>query len=193
MNELIIRRARFDDGEALAALAERTFRDAFAADNSASDIEAYVREAFSREAIERELTMEGSVFLLASDADGSLMGYGKLRRQMPEASVGGDKPVEIERLYVDQRAIGLGLGAALMRALLEEAASRGFETVWLGVWERNERAIRFYQQWGFEVVGTHIFRLGLDDQTDLVMARSLTGTAGPVDAESRIGGGTLRD
>jgi ribosomal protein S18 acetylase RimI-like enzyme len=90
----------------------------------------------------------------------------------------GDKctdPVELRRLYVDRSAIGHGVGAALMRASLEAARSAGRRTLWLGVWERNARAISFYERWQFETVGNHEFQLGSDNQTDLLMARPVPG------------------
>jgi ribosomal protein S18 acetylase RimI-like enzyme len=74
---------------------------------------------------------------------------------------------------VDQAAVGSGIGAALMRAVLDAARRNGRKTLWLGVWERNARAIAFYERWGFEVVGEHVFRLGSDEQTDLIMERAV--------------------
>ena len=84
-------------------------------------------------------------------------------------------PVELQRLYVDRTAMGRGVGAALMRATLDAARSAGYRTLWLGVWERNARAISFYERWQFETVGDHVFRLGSDHQTDLIMARRVAG------------------
>jgi len=69
------------------------------------------------------------------------------------------------------------VGAALMRASLDAARLSGHRTLWLGVWERNTRAISFYEQWQFATVGEHKFRLGSDNQTDLIMARPVPGTA----------------
>jgi ribosomal protein S18 acetylase RimI-like enzyme len=87
--------------------------------------------------------------------------------------VGGPDPIELVRIYVDPRAIGTGLGARLMSASLDEAAAQGAQTIWLGVWEKNIRAIRFYERWGFTKVGEKTFVLGSDPQTDHVMARGL--------------------
>jgi ribosomal protein S18 acetylase RimI-like enzyme len=81
--------------------------------------------------------------------------------------------MEIVRLYVLPESIGHGIGARLMQECIDTATSRGFETLWLGVWERNGRAIQFYQKWGFEEVGSHIFQLGSDAQTDLIMQKPL--------------------
>ena len=162
------------DAEAVALLAERSFRAAFAADNSADDLEAYVREAFSVDRIRSELADSASTFLiLLLEGRGGPMGYAKLRRGPADPSVRGPDPVELERLYVDPDAIGSGLGAALMRACLDAAVAAGHGTLWLGVWERNARARAFYSRWGFEAVGEHVFRLGSDDQRDIVMERRL--------------------
>ncbi len=85
----------------------------------------------------------------------------------------GPKPLELVRLYVLPESIGHGIGARLMQECLDTAASRGFETLWLGVWEHNPRAIRFYQKWEFEEVGSHLFQLGSDAQTDLILQKTL--------------------
>ena len=150
-----IRTATPADAEPLAALAEQTFRDTFANDNSPDD-----------------------TFLLAfTDGEEQPAGYAKLRTGTTDPSVTGSDPVELQRLYVNRSAIGRGVGAALMRASLDAARSAGHRTLWLGVWERNVRAISFYERWQFETVGDHQFRLGSDDQTDLIMTRLVSGAA----------------
>ena len=171
-----IRTATLTDAEQLAALAERTFRDTFAADNSTDDMDAYVRDAFSLDRLRGELVDDGNTFLLAYvDGGEQPTGYAKLRSGTTDPSVNGPDPIELERLYADRSAIGRGVGAALMQASLDEARSRGYRTLWLGVWERNDRAIAFYQRWGFKAVGDHVFRLGSDAQRDLIMERSVPG------------------
>lgn len=167
-----IRPATPADAELLAEFAERTFRDAFAADNSPEDMEAYVREAFSVERLEAELAEDTNTFLLAFRYDAPRpVGYAKLRHGVVDPSVTGPDPVDLHRLYVDQKAIGSGVGAALMRACLDTARSAGRRTLWLGVWQRNRRALAFYRKWEFETVGDHVFRLGSDDQLDFIMER----------------------
>ena len=171
-----VRPATLADAEPLAALAERTFRDTFADDNAPGDIEAYVRDSFSLERVRAELADEANSFLLAFvDGAERPAGYAKLRTGTTDPSVTGPDPGELERLYVDRSAIGRGVGAALMRASLDAAHSSGHRTLWLGVWERNARAITFYERWAFETVGDHVFRLGSDDQTDLIMERPVQG------------------
>jgi ribosomal protein S18 acetylase RimI-like enzyme len=171
-----IRTATPADAEPLAALAERTFRDSFADDNAADDMDAYVRGSFSLDRVRAELADAANTFLLAfTDGAERPTGYAKLRTEATDPSVTGPDPVELERLYVDQSAIGHGVGAALMRASLDAARSAGYRTLWLGVWERNARAISFYERWEFRTVGHHVFRLGTDDQRDLIMERSVPG------------------
>ena len=169
-----VRTATHADAEPLAALAERTFRDTFAADNAAEDIEAYVGEAFAADRVRGELADRANAFLLAFvGGEARPAGYAKLRMGAADPSVAGPDPVELQRLYVDRSALGHGVGAALMRASLDAARSSGHRTVWLGVWERNARAIAFYERWQFGKVGAHVFRLGSDDQTDFIMARAV--------------------
>jgi ribosomal protein S18 acetylase RimI-like enzyme len=102
------------------------------------------------------------------------MGYAKLRAGLPDPSVSGPNAIELQRIYVDRSATNRGIGAHLMQACLHSAQSAGFHTVWLGVWERNPRAIAFYERWGFEPVGDHVFRLGSEDQRDVVMQRPVS-------------------
>jgi diamine N-acetyltransferase len=171
-----IRTATPADAESLAVLAERTFRDTFADANSIRDMEAYVRDAFSLDRVRAELADDVNTFLLAFvDVEQRPDGYAKLRTGTTNPSVTGPDPVELQRLYVDRSAIKHGLGAALMRASLDAARTAGHRTLWLGVWERNARAISFYERWQFETVGDHVFRLGSDHQMDLIMARSVPG------------------
>lgn len=171
-----IRAATPADAGLLAALAERTFRDAFADDNSVQDMETYVRESFSLDRVRTELADDANTFLLAFVDDPERpAGYAKLRTGTPDRSVIGPDPVELQRLYLDRSAIGRGIGAALMRASLEMARSAGHRTLWLGVWERNAQAISFYEKWQFETVGHHVFRLGSDVQRDLIMERPVWG------------------
>jgi ribosomal protein S18 acetylase RimI-like enzyme len=173
VSELLnIRPATLADAARLAKLSEQTFRDTFAGDNAPGDMEAYVRDAFSTHRVRNELTQDANAFLLAFlDSEERPVGYAKLRTGTTEPCVSDARPVELHRIYVHQNAIGRGVGAALMRASLETARSAGHQTMWLGVWSENTRAISFYERWEFRTVGDHVFQLGSDEQTDLVMER----------------------
>lgn len=176
LGQLHIRPATADDAELIAAIAEKTFRDTFTTESSAQDVDDYARDSFELSRIQAELADSANSFLLASvDEATAPIGYAKLRTGTSEPSVTGSNPVELERLYVDKTMIGKGFGAALMQASLDMARDRGYQTIWLGVWEENERAIAFYKRWAFQQVGTHIFRLGTDDQTDFILTRSVPG------------------
>lgn len=167
---IIIRHANFQDASLLAAIGAATFEDAFAEDNTPENLAAYLQESFSPALQAAELADAANTFLIA-ESEGQPLGYAKLRAGKPPSSVGSEDAIELQRIYVLNEWIGHGVGANLMRACLDEAASRRYATIWLGVWEHNPRAIAFYTRWGFEPVGTHVFQLGDDPQTDLLMRR----------------------
>jgi GNAT superfamily N-acetyltransferase len=165
-----IRRAAAGDAAALAVFAERVFRDAFGADNRPLDLEAYVASAFS-EAIQRgeiEDPRLESWLLLAGDR---LAGYAQLWEGPAPPAVPAGPVIELRRFYVDRPWQGRGLAARLMTHVFEAALRRGAGAVWLGVGERNARAIAFYRKCGFADVGSQTFELGSDRQQDRVMWR----------------------
>jgi ribosomal protein S18 acetylase RimI-like enzyme len=169
-----IRRASPADAATLATLGATAFADTFAADNTPADMAAYLDSSFG-EAIQRaELTDLRRIALLAELA-GEAVGYAVLREGHAPPCVGDSQGIEIERLYASTAMIGRGVGAALMQRCIDEARERGRRTIWLGVWERNARAIAFYRRWGFTDVGSQEFLLGADRQTDRVMARPVAG------------------
>jgi GNAT superfamily N-acetyltransferase len=170
---LSIRKATVADAEALSAFAARVFRETFAPDNDPMDMDAYLSEAFAPEKQAAEIA-DGSGVCLLAEVGETLAGYAFLRI---EAADGRDPsvalPVELQRFYVDYAWHGRGVAPALMTACIDTARARGGVTMWLGVWERNPRAIRFYQKHGFVDIGAKEFRLGTDLQTDRVMSRSV--------------------
>lgn len=167
---ITVRVATTSDAELLAQLGATTFIDTFAADNTPSDMAMYVAGAFRADVQHGELADPRHRVLFAERA-GEAVGYAMLRDGTPANGVAGFDPVEIARLYAAKRFIGAGIGAALMQRCLAESATRGHDTIWLGVWEHNTRAIAFYRRWGFEHVGSQTFMLGRDRQTDRVMMR----------------------
>ncbi|RYU84425.1 GNAT family N-acetyltransferase [Hymenobacter persicinus] len=159
----------------LAELGRQTFQETFAATNTAEDMVAFLAENFSPEKQLAELQDPQTTFLLGQMVQ-ELVGYAKLRTDS-ELGLEPGKPaagrLEIERLYVREDWIGTGLGASLMRRAIEEARAKNCRTVVLGVWEQNQRAIAFYQRFGFKPIGTHEFRVGSDIQTDLILRKGL--------------------
>ncbi len=174
---VIIRRANSDDNILLAEMGARTFSDAFGADNTPEDMAAYLAAAFSPAKQAAELADPSSVFLIAQVGPAPV-GYARLKAGDAPAEVTAPRPIELARLYAEKEWIGHGVGAALMQACMDKARGQGYATLWLGVWERNPRAIAFYRRWGFCQVGTHVFQLGADPQTDLVMQATVAGVNG---------------
>jgi len=169
---IIIRHATLEDAALLAQISAETFFDAFAADNTPENISFYVSSAFSPEIQANELADPASIFLIA-EIDGEATGYARLKEGNANPDVPGSRPVELVRFYARTRWIGKGVGPALMQKCLEQASQQGYDMIWLGVWERNPRAIAFYQKWGFVQVGTHIFQMGDEPQMDWVMQRKI--------------------
>lgn len=168
----VIRRASAEDAALLARLGEQTFVETFAEINTPEDMAAYLAASFTPEQLAIELSDSAATFLIA-EAEGIAAGYAKLYAGKPEECIEGPKPVELVRLYVLREFLGRAVGAALMSVCMDEARRAGHETIWLGVWEHNERAKAFYRKWGFREVGSHVFQLGSDAQTDLLMERPL--------------------
>jgi ribosomal protein S18 acetylase RimI-like enzyme len=169
-DSIALRRATPADAARLAAFAATAFSDTFAVDNRADDMAAYLAETFGESQQRAELTDPNCTVFLA-ERDGEIVGYAMLHDGPPPPCVHDASAIEITRLYAGQRWIGAGIGALLMQRCLVEAASRARRTIWLGVWERNVRAIGFYQRWHFSIVGSQPFQLGSDRQNDRVMAR----------------------
>jgi diamine N-acetyltransferase len=164
------------DAALLAYLAATAFSDTFAADNTPDNMALYMAGAFG-EAIQRAELADSRTVAIFAEQNGEVVGYVMLRDRPAPNSPTGVESIEIARLYAMKRHIGAGIGSTLMQRCIDDAIARGKHTIWLGVWERNTRAIAFYQRWGFTDAGTLSFMLGRDQQTDRVMVRSVSGEA----------------
>jgi diamine N-acetyltransferase len=131
---------------------------------------AHVAQAYGPLQQGRELADPDIITLLA-DADRRSVGYAQLRRGPAPQCVTGEAPIELWRLYIEREWHGHGIAQALMRHIERLARRAGASTLWLGVWERNERAKAFYRKSGFIDVGSHVFMVGSDAQTDRILAR----------------------
>lgn len=169
-----IRQATQDDAKLLTDLAYTTFWDAFAhhPKNAPDDLAYYMRQAFSLEQITAELADPKSIFLIAA-IEAETAGYAKIIIDSIEQGIIAERPIELSRLYSHQKFIGQGVGQTLMDACFERARLKNRDVMWLGVWEFNPRAQRFYEKNGFRIVGRHTFQLGSDPQTDLLMQREI--------------------
>ena len=169
---LKIRRATTDDALLLAEIGAETFYDAYASDLPADALSAFVANTFSKERQAAELADPSTLFLIA-EIGTETVGYAMLQEAPPPAALNGTRVLKIPRIYLRQAWLGRGLGSALMEACLAEAARRQHSTTCLEVWEDNERARAFYQNWGFEQVGTVDFQFGAETQIDLILCRKV--------------------
>lgn len=172
MSACTIRPACANDAAMLAELGARTFRETFLEHNDPADIAAFVASTYAPAKQAAELA-DACVTLLVAEIDGVAVGFAKLRAGAAPPCVVGEAPIELCRLYVTKDQLGRGVGEALMARSVDEAKRAGHASMWLGVWEKNPRAQRFYRRWGFALVGQHVFQVGSDSQTDLLMARAL--------------------
>lgn len=162
----------------LVAIARETFVTTFAEQNNPDDFAAYVETTFTLDAFKKELNTEGSVFYLAEN-EGNLIGYFKLNHNkiphdalnpIPEFETHKMlKMTELERVYLTEATHGKGFAALIMHEIVRLSALNQSQILWLGVWEENVKAIKFYQKMGFEKFGEHIFMIGDDAQTDWLM------------------------
>lgn len=165
---LSIRQANVSDKNIICALGMTTFYEAYFEQDDSCDLANYVLESFSSERIEDELNDANSTFFIA-ELNGRAVGYAKLRENSAVDCLENENAVELQRIYVLERAKGKGGGAALLNRCLEAARAKGYETLWLGVWERNSAALAFYEKTGFAKVGEVRFPYGESVGTNCVM------------------------
>ena len=168
----IIQRATETDLSDLQSISILTFCQAFAQFNTADDMQLYLENCLSIEQLNKEMATDASSFFLAK-IEGETIGYLKLNCYNSDQNDLEGQGLEIERIYVVEEYHGTGIGQELYSLAVERATETHATHLWLGVWEHNPRAIRFYEKLGFEPFGTQQFILGKDIQTDILMRLSL--------------------
>jgi ribosomal protein S18 acetylase RimI-like enzyme len=158
-----------EDAARLAEFGARTFHESFAADNTPEDMRQYLESSFSVQKQLAEIRDPEIDTLVAVDATRRWAGFAQLRAGKLSAGVPEQGSIELWRFYVDKAWHGQGVAATLMAAAKERARRRGATSLWLGVWERNARAQAFYRKQGFSKVGSQVFVVGSDPQTDDVL------------------------
>lgn len=165
--EITTRRATLDDAPKLSELAQRTFFDTFTGTCTEADMQSFLDAYFNLEQVKAELSNEADMYFLAESA-GQLVGYLRFMedyRSLPLMKQW--KALELKRIYVDKPFHGQGVAQVLMEVFLKYAAAHQYEVVWLGVWEHNKKAQKFYGKYGFVNSGyTHDFPIGNTPQTD---------------------------
>ena len=163
------------DIQSLIDISRQTFTEAFAAHNTEENMRQYLDQAFDPAKLLQELSQPGARFYFA-ELNGRPVGYLKLNTGAAQSDLRDQDGMELERIYVLQSAYGTGVGKALLEKAIAEARAEHRSYLWLGVWEHNDRAIRFYARHGFTEFGKHPFMLGDDVQTDLLMRLDLHST-----------------
>ena len=156
----------------LQTIARNTFDETFSEFNTEEDMNKYLDDAYSNERLTMELTNPDSHFYFAM-YDNVLAGYLKLNKGQAQTELKDSAALEIERIYVLKQFQGAKIGQALYAKAIEFAKSINVKYIWLGVWEENVKAIRFYTKNGFVEFDKHLFKLGTDVQTDIMMKLEL--------------------
>lgn len=172
MENIIVRKAAPADVVQLQKIGKQTFSETFAKSNTEENLEKYLEEGFSLEKLSAEINNKNSDFYFAI-LEEEIIGYLKLNTGSSQTELKDNNALEIERIYVLSEFHGKKAGQVLYEKAIEVAHNRKVAYVWLGVWEENQRAIRFYEKNGFVTFDKHIFKLGSDEQTDLMMRKNL--------------------
>ncbi|OCL27294.1 hypothetical protein U472_07460 [Orenia metallireducens] len=169
---LIIQEVSLDQIDLLLKVAKNSFVQTYQDQNNPEDMADYLERNFNKEELELELKDENSKFFIACLED-KAVGYFKLSFNKVHKLLKTDKAIKLERLYLLQSYIGRGIGKELMFKAIEVTKNNKVEYLWLGVWKENQKAIAFYQRWGFKIFSEEIFFLGEDAQEDWLMKKRI--------------------
>lgn len=164
--------ANRNDVDRLQQISRQTFAETFAASNTEENMKKYLEEAYSLEKLTAEIQDHNARFYFAK-VGGEVVGYLKLNSGVAQTELKDERALEIERIYVLSSWHGKQVGQLLYDKAIEVARELKADYIWLGVWEENHKAIRFYERNGFIAFDKHIFRLGDDEQTDMLMKRAV--------------------
>lgn len=168
MSPISIRKATISDLEVIQEISKQTFIETFAAVNKPENMENYVRENFNSQQLALEVNNRESSFYLAS-LENKIIGYMKLNFSDSQTEIHSLQAMEIHRIYVLEAFHGKKIGQLLLNEAILIGQHAGVDSIWLGVWEKNHKAIEFYSKNDFVEFDKHIFTLGNDVQTDLLM------------------------
>lgn len=168
MENIVISSVTLNDIDQLQKIGRQTFSETFSAHNTEEDMNKYLEEGFSTEKLASELSNHNSEFYFAI-LNNKVIGYLKLNFGQSQTELKDNNALEIERIYVLKELHGRKIGQLLYERAMQVAKEKKVHYVWLGVWEENKKAIHFYKKNGFTEFDKHIFRLGNDEQTDIMM------------------------
>ena len=167
-----IRSASIDDIPAMREVAIESYVEKFSQYNTPENMEAFLKEAYSLEQLTKEFYEPESQLTLAF-SDNLVVGFVRLRKNNEVDHYLGNNHIELQRLYVHPGFQNQKIGKMLMESAMQYAMKGQFEWIWLGVWEHNTEAQRFYQRWGFEKFSEHVFQMGDDPQIDWLLKKKL--------------------
>lgn len=168
MSQIEIRKASLSDLQSIQKIGSHTFMETFADVNSPENISNYLEESFNTAQLTKELTNPASSFYLAT-LERETIGYLKINFGKAQTEILDNGAMEVQRIYVLKEFHGKKVGQLFIDEVLNIAKQNLVSFIWLGVWEENHRAIGFYTKNGFSVFDKHVFTLGDDIQTDLLM------------------------
>ena len=172
MENIEIVEVTLNDINQLQKISRQTFQETFSKSNSEENMKSYLKEKFSTEKLVSEINNKNSIFYFAS-AENNIIGYLKVNFGESQTELKDSKALEIERIYVSNEYHGKRVGQLLYNKAIEIAKQKKSDYIWLGVWEENLRAINFYKKNGFIEFDKHVFKLGDDEQTDIMMKLKL--------------------
>jgi diamine N-acetyltransferase len=172
MEDVRIIKVTPSDIDQLQQISVKTFTDTFAEYNSEENMAYYLDQGFSKEKLAAEIADTNSAFYFAQ-LNTELIGYLKVNEAAAQTELKDHHALEIERIYVTKEYQGKKIGQLLYNWALKLAEEKKAHYIWLGVWEHNLKAIRFYEKNGFVAFSSHVFRLGSDEQTDIMMRKEL--------------------
>ena len=173
---VIIRKCSKDDAKLLAEIGAKTFKETFADSNTEEDMNKCIAKDFNEAQILKELSSKASAFYIAQLQENNsikTVGYMKINFFGAQTEENYKDSLEIQRIYIDKDKKGMKSASKLMQKAITEAKNAKLNYIWLGVWEHNEKAIKFYTAKGFEKFGSHVFVLGDDKQTYFLMKKYL--------------------
>ncbi|MEK4058340.1 MULTISPECIES: GNAT family N-acetyltransferase [Paenibacillus] len=169
---VIIKKCSREDLQILQQISVETFNDTFKYQNSPENMKTYLEKAFNYKQLEKELSNIYSEFFFISFNE-ELAGYLKVNINDSQSEKTGDDSLEIERIYIRIKFQRKGLGKYLIDKATDVAMIQNKKMIWLGVWEKNEKAIDFYKKIGFVQTGAHSFFMGDEEQIDFIMTKTL--------------------
>ncbi|QGM29476.1 GNAT family N-acetyltransferase [Bacillus sp. N3536] len=167
-----LKKCTIEDLPVLQKISYETFNETFKHQNSPENMNSYLERAFNLKQLEKEILNISSQFFFAY-SNNEIAGYLKINTNDAQSENMGDESLEIERIYIKNKFQKHGIGKYLFNKALDIAVERNKQKIWLGVWDKNENAIAFYEKMGFIQTGAHSFYMGDEEQIDFIMTKTL--------------------